>query len=211
VFLDVPKLNVEEIVFELDDLRARVSLDAAVLRLLTLHVGADVELGKVNLTIRGVEAQAQLRVRLDNVSEILGRVMTTLDRNPQILEHLVEDVGTAVKGVGAGTAHALEHVGQGADRALGEIGSGAGAAVHDVGRGAGAAVHDVGTGAGAAVRDVGSGAGAAVHEVGTATGSAVEDVGHETATTTRQLDHGIGRTTTDTATDTPADPTPRHP
>jgi hypothetical protein len=187
VYLDVPTLRVDEVEFELDDLRARVSLDAAVLKLLTLHVGADVELGRVKLTIRGVEAQAQLRVRLDNVAEILGRVMTTIDRNPQILEHLLADVGTAVKSIGTGTGQALEHVGAGADRAIGEIGRGAGSAVQDVGRGAGSAVQDVGRGAGSAVHDVGSGAASAVQGVAASTGATVQDLGHATASATGEL------------------------
>jgi hypothetical protein len=187
VYLDVPTLRVHEVKFELDDLRARVSLDAAVLKLLTLHVGADVELGRVKLTIRGVEAQAQLRVRLDNVAEILGRVMTTIDRNPQILEHLLADVGTAVKSIGTGTGQALEHVGAGADRAIGEIGRGAGSAVQDVGRGAGSAVQDVGRGAGSAVHDVGSGAASAVQDVAASTGATVEKLGHATASATGEL------------------------
>jgi len=35
---------------------------------------------------RGVEAQALLRVRLDNVAGILGRVMDTVDHTPSLAE-----------------------------------------------------------------------------------------------------------------------------
>ncbi len=63
VLLDVPVVKVDEINFELEDLRARVSLQAEVLDLLKLNVGADVALGRVGLEIKGVEAQALLKVR----------------------------------------------------------------------------------------------------------------------------------------------------
>src|SRR3954454_21945572 len=68
VLLDVPLLKVDEIVLDVEDLRARVSLQAEVLDLLRLNVGADVALGSVHLDIKGVEAQALLKVRLDNVA-----------------------------------------------------------------------------------------------------------------------------------------------
>src|SRR3954453_12807943 len=71
VLLDVPVVKVDEINFELEDLRARVSLQAEVLDLLQLNVGADVSLGRVALEIKGVEAQALLKVRLDNVAAIV--------------------------------------------------------------------------------------------------------------------------------------------
>jgi hypothetical protein len=118
VVLEVPQLRVEEISLEVEDLEARVALDADVLELLRLHVGVDALLGKVGLTIKGVEAQVLLRARLDNVARIIDRVLTTIDDNPQIVERLVEHVGTAanraVDELGAGTAGALQGVGQAA-------------------------------------------------------------------------------------------------
>jgi hypothetical protein len=100
-----------------------------VLNLLRLHVGGKVLIGQVGLEIKGVEAQALLKVRLANVARILDRVSTTVDRNPQLVEGLVE----------------------GAGKAVGELGEGAGSAVEDVGEGAGSAVEDVGK----AVEDTG--------------------------------------------------------
>src|SRR5919199_856579 len=92
VLLDVPVVKVDEINFELNDLRAKVNLFAKVLDLVELSVGVDAYLGRVKLVIKGVEAQALLKVRLDNVTAILDRVLTTIDRNPQIIERLVEGV-----------------------------------------------------------------------------------------------------------------------
>ncbi|MEV0821530.1 thioesterase [Nonomuraea rubra] len=175
VYLDVPVVLVDEINLDVRDLRAKVSLQAEVLDLLKLSVGADVFLGSVNLTIKGVEAQALLKVRLDNVARIIDRVLRTIDDNPQILEHLTRNLGTAVRDLGSGAGYAVRDVGAGAGHAVRDVGAGAGHAVHDVGTGAGAAVRDVGAGTGGAVRDVGAGAGEVVQDVGTTAGGVVED------------------------------------
>ena len=170
VLLDVPDLSVDEINLEVQDLRAHVSLHAEVLDLVKLNVGADVTLGQVSLTVTGVHAQALLKVRLDAVSRILERVLTTIDRNPQILEQLVRGVEPALRGVG----EAAGEVGRGVGEAAEEVGSGAGRAAKELGRGAGQAVEDVGGEAGRAVEGIGRSAGQAVEDVG---GEAVEDIG----------------------------------
>lgn len=153
VFLDVPVVKVDEIDLEVEDLRASVSLQAEVLDLLKLKVGADVVLGRVGLTIKGVEAEATLKVQLDNVREIIARVLKTIDTNPQILEHVT----------------------QGLESTLDEVSSGAGEAVGSVGRGAGEAAEAVGRGAGSAVEDVGEG----VEDVGEAAEGLVDDLDDE--------------------------------
>jgi hypothetical protein len=162
VLLDVPVAKVDEIHFELDDLHARISLHAEVLDLVRLSVGVHAELGKVDLDIKGVEAQALLRVRLDHVTAIIDRVLTTLDRNPQ----LVESLGRTVEQIGSGAGQALQDVGQGAGGAVEDVGEGAEGAVKDVGSGAGQAVGDVGQGAGQAVGGLGQGAGQALGGLG---------------------------------------------
>lgn len=118
VLLDVPTLRVDEINLEVADLRARVSLNAEVLDLLRLHVGADVALGRVNLDIKGVEAQALLKVRLDNVAAIIKDVLRTIDNNPELLENITRSAGRAVEGIGTATG-----------RAVGDLGTSAGQAV----------------------------------------------------------------------------------
>jgi hypothetical protein len=95
VLLDIPQLRVEEIILEVEDLRAHVSVQADVLNLLRLSVGADVQLGGVHLEIKGVEAQALLKVRLDKVAEIINRVLSTIDRNPEIIEQIVPALAAA--------------------------------------------------------------------------------------------------------------------
>jgi hypothetical protein len=173
VVVDIPVVKVDEIHFELDDLEARVALHAEVLDLVKLSVGVHVELGKVELDIKGVEAQALLRARLDHVTAIIDRVLTTLDRNPEVLKSIAH----TLEPVGEGAGKAVGEVGEGANKAVGQIGEGAGSAVEDVGEGAEGAVKDVGKGAGGAVEDVGGGAGKAVGDVGEGAGQAVGGLG----------------------------------
>ena len=116
VLLDVPQLRVEEIILEVEDLRAHVSVQADVLNLLRLSVGADVQLGGVHLEIKGVEAQALLKVRLDKVAEIINRVLATIDRNPEIVAQIVAPLGAAASEL-EGT------VGSSVDEVAGAVGS----------------------------------------------------------------------------------------
>jgi hypothetical protein len=198
VLLDVPELRVESIHLELDELDAHVALKAKVLNLVKLNVGLDVHLGRVKLDIKGVEAEVVLKARLDHVTAIVDRLMTTLDRNPDLMKGLskavqevgqgagqaLDDTGDAAKDVGKGAQSALEDVGQGAGEATGEIGEGAGQAVGDVGQGAGQAVGNLdqvvggvgqtvgqaGQGAGQALGGLGQGAGQAAGQLGQAAG-----------------------------------------
>jgi hypothetical protein len=189
VIVDVPVVKVDEIHFELDDLMARVSLHAEVLDLVKLSVGVHVELGKVELNIKGVEAQALMRARLDHVTAIIDRVLTTLDRNPDVLK----EIAKSLKPISEGAGKAVGEVGEGANKAVGEIGEGAGSAVEDVGEGAGGAVKDVGKGAGGAVEDVGGAAGKAVGEVGEGANKAVGQVGEGAGDAVGGLGEGAGQ------------------
>src|SRR6201991_4313207 len=155
VFLDIPKLQVDKIELDVANLRARVSLIAEVLSLLRLSVGVDAAIDQVHLGIQGVEAQAQLKVRLENVAHIVDRVLETLDNHPEIIKPLVENAGQAISAAGRGIESAVTDTGRGAGEAVREVGSGAGGAVREVGSGAGGAVREVGSGAGGAVQDVG--------------------------------------------------------
>jgi hypothetical protein len=151
VLVDVPVVKVDTIDLEVEDLQAHVAVMAEVRDILQLNVGAEVRLGKVELEIKGVEAQALLKARLENVTAILQRVATTLDRNPELLK----SVGKTAERVGGGTRQMLSETGE----AVEETGEGAGGAVEGAGKGAGQAVGDLGQGAGQAVEGLGEGAG----------------------------------------------------
>ena len=188
VLLDVPVVKVDKIHLELEDLKAHVALKAKVLDLVNLNVGVDVHLGKVKVDIEGVEAQALLKVRLDHVAAIVDRVLTTIDRNPE----LVKSLGRAVEDVGRGAGHtlgetgeAVEDVGEGAGGAVGNIGEGAGEAVGQVGQGVGEGVGELGKGAGEGVGQLGQGAGQAVGNLDQLAGGVGQTVG--------QLGQGAGQ------------------
>jgi hypothetical protein len=129
VLLSVPHLGVDEITFELRDLRAHVNLDAQVLDLVKLNVGADVSLGEVNLRIAGVRAQAMLKVRLDNVVTIVDGVVRLLDNHPEIVTSLTSGLGDALREVGTGVGSGVHEIGAGAGDALRGIGTGLGNAL----------------------------------------------------------------------------------
>jgi hypothetical protein len=158
VYVDVPVVKVDEIKFELDDLRAHLAVLAEAGHFVQLSAGAGVRLGKVKLEIQGVETQALLEARLENVTKILARVLTTLERNPELLE----SVGDALGDVGGGAHGLLTDAGD----AVKSLGSGAGSAVEDVGQGAGQGVEDLGQGAQEGVEGLGQGAQQGVEGVG---------------------------------------------
>jgi hypothetical protein len=107
VYLDVSRLRVDDIDLKVAELDARVALEARLLDLLHLNVGVDARLRGVELDIEGVDAQALLKVRLDNLTTIVDRVMRTIDSNPQMLEHLVSRLGATVDELGANTVRAV--------------------------------------------------------------------------------------------------------
>lgn len=122
VLLDVPQLRVEEIILDVEDLRAHVSVEADVLNLLRLSVGADVQLGGVHLEIRGVEAQVLLKARLDTVAEIINRVLTSVDRNPDIIDQVVPSVAAVAEGVERAAGHATGELAGGVEEAAPSLG-----------------------------------------------------------------------------------------
>jgi pyruvate/2-oxoglutarate dehydrogenase complex dihydrolipoamide acyltransferase (E2) component len=166
-----------------------------VLNLVKLNVGIDVHLSRVKLDIKGVEVEAVLKARLDHVTAIVDRLMTSLDRNPELVEGLSQAISEIGQGAGEAvdkTGDAAKDIGKGAEGALQDVGHGAGEAVGDVGEGAGQAVGDIGQGAGQAVGDVGQGAGQAVGDVGQGAGQAVGDVGQGAGQAAGNLDQVVG-------------------
>jgi hypothetical protein len=172
VYVDVPVVSVDEIKFEMDDLRAHVAVLAEAGHFVQLNAGVAARLGKVELEIQGVETQALLEARLHNVTKILGRVFTSLDRNPELLQSvgealgdvgggahdLLTDTGDVVKSAGKGAESAVQDVGKGAGRGVAGIGQGAEQGVEGLGEGAQQGVEGLGQGAEQGVEGVGQGA-----------------------------------------------------
>ncbi len=128
VLLDVPNLKVEEITVEVENLQARLNLEARLANLLHLNAGVDASIDNVKITIKGVEAQVLLKVRLDNVRQIIDRTLTTIDRNPEILERLLTTVDNTVDTVG-GVANTTLQPGGVVDNTVGTVGDVAGQAI----------------------------------------------------------------------------------
>ncbi len=99
VTLDVPSLRLEELKLEVENLRTRIALQAELADMVKINVGVDTGLDMANLEVKGLDAQALLKARLDNVRAILSQALETIDNNPQILEDLAriaeETAGTA--------------------------------------------------------------------------------------------------------------------
>jgi hypothetical protein len=180
VFVDAPVVKVDEIKFELDDMRVHLAVLAEAGHFVQLHAGAAARLGKVELEIQGVETQALLEARLDNVTKILARVLTTLDRNPELLESVGQalgDVGGGARDLLGDTGDLVKSAGKGAESAVQDVGRGAGKGVAGIGRGAQQGVEGLGQGAQQGVEGLGQGAGQGVEGIGQGAGQGLQNLG----------------------------------
>ena len=101
VVLDVPNLCVQNIHLKVDTVTAKIDLDAKISNLVHIAAGADVFIGDVDLTIRGVRAQALLLVDLDDVYHIVDNTLTFVDNHPEVVQQLgstLQNTGAAVGG-----------------------------------------------------------------------------------------------------------------
>ncbi|MFI2708867.1 hypothetical protein ACH495_01870 [Micromonospora sp. NPDC018662] len=110
VLLDVPELSVDEIRLAVDGLDADLSLRARLANLLQLDAGVRVHLEGVELDITGVRAEALLKVRLEKLVQILDRALTTIDRNPHLIDALARSVGVTVDDVHRAAGQVVEQV-----------------------------------------------------------------------------------------------------
>lgn len=97
VLLSVPDLSVDKISLSVEELHADVDLHARVLKVVELRVGATVDLRQVQLDIENVRTQAILKVKLDKIREIVDRVLTTIDNNPELITSVTAPVGRAAE------------------------------------------------------------------------------------------------------------------
>jgi hypothetical protein len=116
VVLEVPQVKVDKISLEVDDLLAQVSLNAEVANLIKIDVGARVEGSGVRLVIEGVEAQARLIVRLEDVRSIVETTVTTLAEHPELVEAVAKTVRGPVSRIARGAADTAEHTGEAVQR-----------------------------------------------------------------------------------------------
>lgn len=216
VFLHVPDVHVGEIYLNVEDLDAHLSLQARLANLVQLVAGVHVHIGKVELDIKDVGAEAVLKVRLENLYSILDRALTTIDRNPEILQGLVNTVDSAVGGVGETAKQAVQpggavselagDVGEASKQALGPGGAGT-EAVGTVGGIAQEAVRPGGVVSQATegVMDTASqavGPGGAVSEATSAAGNVAAGVGDTASDAVQTAGEGVRHTAQQTAAGT---------
>ncbi|KAI7091978.1 hypothetical protein KC356_g177 [Hortaea werneckii] len=91
VFLNA-SVHVGEIDLEVDNLTAKINLDAQVLNLLEFNAGVDLSIGEVRLLIENVTAKAVLEARLQNLVSMINTTLNSIDLNP-IIATLGESVG----------------------------------------------------------------------------------------------------------------------
>ena len=122
VVLDIPNVCVQQIHLKVDTVTAKVDLDARISNLVHISAGADVFIGDVDLTIRGVRAQALLLVDLDDVYHIVDQTLTFVDNPPEIIKQLgstLQNTGGAVGGVVGQVLGAVDGLLLGATRGSG--------------------------------------------------------------------------------------------
>jgi hypothetical protein len=101
-------VHVGEIFVGVDNLTAKINLDAQVLKLLQFNAGVDLSVDKVSLLIQNVTAKVYLEARLGNLVTMVSDVLDSIDLNPIIAElgnsvgEIVGDVGDAVGGIVGG-------------------------------------------------------------------------------------------------------------
>jgi len=113
--LDVPVLNIDELNLEVNELRAHVSSRAELANFVKINVGVDVYIDDLKLDIKGLEAQALLRVELDRVLGTLDRALEAINNNPQILSEVVQDLDSAVEDTGGDASQGARESEQNAD------------------------------------------------------------------------------------------------
>jgi hypothetical protein len=98
VLLRIPELSVGRIELDVDNLRADINLAAEIANIVTLNVGVQVGIEKVNITIADVHAELELIIRLGKLVEVVNRTLASLDLNP-LLINLLNEVGDVVDSV----------------------------------------------------------------------------------------------------------------
>ncbi|KEY73657.1 hypothetical protein S7711_07704 [Stachybotrys chartarum IBT 7711] len=102
-------VSVGEISIEVQNITAKINLDARVLNLLNFNAGVDLGIDRVRLGIYNVTARVELEARLGNILRMVDDVLTSIDLNPIIatlgdgVRDIVDEVGDVVDGGNGGS------------------------------------------------------------------------------------------------------------
>jgi hypothetical protein len=111
VFLNA-SVSVGEIFIEVQNLTAKINLDAQVLQLLQFNAGVDLSINRVFLLIQNVTAKVLLEARLENLVLMINDTLNSIDLNPIIAElgnglgTIINDTGNLIGGLDADEASA---------------------------------------------------------------------------------------------------------
>ncbi|KAF5021021.1 hypothetical protein F66182_6952 [Fusarium sp. NRRL 66182] len=95
-------VSVGEISVEVQNITAKINLDAKVLNLLNFNAGVDLGIDRVKLGIYNVTAKVELEARLGNILRMVDNVLESIDLNPTIaalgdgVADIVGDVGDVI-------------------------------------------------------------------------------------------------------------------
>jgi hypothetical protein len=98
VFLNA-SVHVGEIFVDVQNLTAKINLDAQVLKLLEFNAGVDLSINRVFLLIQNVTAKVLLEARLENLVLMINDTLSSIDLNPIIAE-LGSGLGTIINETG---------------------------------------------------------------------------------------------------------------
>ncbi|RGP74720.1 hypothetical protein FSPOR_1299 [Fusarium sporotrichioides] len=102
-------VSVGEISVEVQNITAKINLDAKVLNLLNFNAGVDLGIDRVKLGIYNVTAKVELEARLGNILRMVDDVLESIDLNPIIatlgdnVKDIVGDVGDVIGGGSGGS------------------------------------------------------------------------------------------------------------
>lgn len=85
VFLNA-SVHVGEIFVDVQNLTAKINLDAQVLELLQFNAGVDLSINRVFLLIQNVTAKVLLEARLENLVLMINDTLSSIDLNPILVE-----------------------------------------------------------------------------------------------------------------------------
>jgi hypothetical protein len=111
-------VHVGEIFIGVDNLTAKINLDAQVLKLLDFNAGVDLSIEKVSLTIQNVTAKVYLEARLGNLVKMIGSVLDSIDLNP-----VVAELGNGLSSIVGDAADLVGNIGDGLTGGGGNNGS----------------------------------------------------------------------------------------
>jgi hypothetical protein len=110
-------VSVKTIDIQVQNLTAKINLDAQVLNLLSFNAGVDLSIDEVRLLIQNVRAKVLLEARLENIVKMINATLSSIDLNP-IIATLGEGLGEVLNT----TAGAVGSLGSSAGSSLSERG-----------------------------------------------------------------------------------------